>query len=56
MKITITAFLLAERYVKVNHGLKKSQGKRKKSQGRIVNGEFLKSSVFNYSLLITDYS
>lgn len=56
MKITVTAFLFTERNMKVNHGLKKSQGKRKKSQGRIVNGEFLKSSLFNYSLLITDYS
>ena len=68
MKITITAFLLAERDVKINHGLKKSQGKSKKSQGKFrmksqmkitcecVNGEFLKNSLFNYSLLITDYS
>ena len=39
MKITITAFLFAERNVKVNHGLKKSQGKSGKSQGRIVISE-----------------
>ena len=40
MKITVTAFLLTERDVKINHGLKKSQGKSKKNQGRMVNSEW----------------
>jgi len=35
MEITVTAFLLAERNVKVDHSLNKSQGKRVKNQGKL---------------------
>lgn len=50
MKITITAFLLAERYVKINHGLKNSQGKSGKSQGRMVNSEWSVVNLYNFFL------
>lgn len=50
MKITVTAFLFAERNVKVNHGLKESQGKSKKSQGRMVNSEWSVVNLYKFFL------